>query len=563
MLADPIRPATPPSVASVANSIHSVKLEDTKVFSPGFSPPLTTSSRSSVALEHSTPPLPKSGPLVITMANGNAETTVGTHCLQQLQIQSAAAAAAAAASGGGTDLNGYPGPSQLSSFMHEIPARNTTSVASLLPPGAHEYHLNGSGDEEKTVKAVLTAPLTKAKRMRDAKGDLVDKTAKRPRANARPPAPLGSANSTNSSSTTSSGTAVGKSASMQRLMNLVQPVVSEVVTDFQRDRVAERRAAVAQTLPSTSNGAPEVTTPPLQNGSTTEQPTTATINGTTPPPPPTLSNGAPTTSNQRLNLPSFMEQLLERQWDQGSSLLMANAHFDVAQLLSCLFQLKSENVRLEDNLATLRKRRDYLFALNTRLSEVNCIDVVKQREPVVPKQEIHKPEPTVLPANHSSQLFEDVKPPAKQTKKATVVTTPATPVVQQNHRTTTPSTTAVAPPITPANLTAAVSAANDIAASLSPDRMPNGAATQAALIRLYGSMSHMDPAVAAQFSMMSNFPGGVNQAIFSRLLATAQPAAAMANIASMMNGGMPTAASVATSSPSSTTIPSIPTPNGK
>lgn len=42
--------------------------------------------------------------------------------------------------------------------------------------------------------------------------------------------------------------------------------------------------------------------------------------------------------------------------------------FPVAQLLSCLHELKMENVRLEETLSQLARRRDHLLALNTRLS---------------------------------------------------------------------------------------------------------------------------------------------------------------------------------------------------
>lgn len=42
--------------------------------------------------------------------------------------------------------------------------------------------------------------------------------------------------------------------------------------------------------------------------------------------------------------------------------------FIVAQLLSCLHELKMENVRLEETLSQLARRRDHLLALNTRLS---------------------------------------------------------------------------------------------------------------------------------------------------------------------------------------------------
>ena len=39
----------------------------------------------------------------------------------------------------------------------------------------------------------------------------------------------------------------------------------------------------------------------------------------------------------------------------------------VASLLSCLHQLKQENVRLEEHVRNLNKRRDHLLAVNARL----------------------------------------------------------------------------------------------------------------------------------------------------------------------------------------------------
>lgn len=654
MLADPIRPSTNQvnnSVLGLNSAINSVSLEDrpppssstsSGIFanpSTGFSPPLTTSSRSSVA---PTPPLgtapqnnsTASGPLIPStvkpttttssekpMANGSTlpETTVGSHCLQQLHNNSAAGP-----SGTTSDLNGYPGPSQLSSFMfqHEIPARNTTSVASLLPPNAAEFQLNGSGmDEEKTVKAVLTAPLAKAKRMRDSKHDIIDKSHKRPRANGRPPGVLGS-------STSTSGGTVGKSASMQRLINLVQPVVTEVVTDFQRERVAdrtvaERRAAVAQSQPSTSsNGVvpPNVAAPPppqqqqnpppivdqpMMNSNPPQPPLTHQNNGipqnTLAPPPPQVlipgpststgdqtTNGTCQTQHSRLHtIPSFMEQLLERQWDQGSSLFLSNASFDVAQLMSCLFQLKSENLRLEDNLATLRKRRDHLFALNSRLAEVNTQDLARKQQAAqlselsaVPKTEVPKQEaqPVVHPvqANHSSVLFDEVKPTKSHKKAAAAVppttiahpvpmstptalstaSTPApvtmTPAAIANHRAT-PSTAGA--PLAATPIMTAVTAANELAA-LSPDRVANH--TQA-LLNMYARNSipgAMDAtSVAAQLSMISSIQQQVNnQALFSRMLQNP----GLAGISAMLSSGLQPAAQALAAIPSTSA-----TPNGK
>lgn len=106
-------------------------------------------------------------------------------------------------------------------------------------------------------------------------------------------------------------------------------------------------------------------------------------------------NGQPTAHG---NTPQSLEQLLERQWEQGSQFLMEQAqHFDskfsfrqntgsftldsnsnfkknfifcfaVASLLSCLHQLRSENIRLEEHVNNLVARRDHLLAVNARLA---------------------------------------------------------------------------------------------------------------------------------------------------------------------------------------------------
>ncbi|XP_035687816.1 protein AF-10-like isoform X1 [Branchiostoma floridae] len=67
--------------------------------------------------------------------------------------------------------------------------------------------------------------------------------------------------------------------------------------------------------------------------------------------------------------PTSIEQLLERQWNEGSQFLMEQAaHFDIATLLSCLHQLRQENQRLEEHVHTLLARRDHLLAVTARLS---------------------------------------------------------------------------------------------------------------------------------------------------------------------------------------------------
>lgn len=66
--------------------------------------------------------------------------------------------------------------------------------------------------------------------------------------------------------------------------------------------------------------------------------------------------------------PQSLEQLLERQWDQGAGFLMRQAqHFDIASLLTCLHQLRSENLELESRISGLQARRDQLLAVSARL----------------------------------------------------------------------------------------------------------------------------------------------------------------------------------------------------
>lgn len=68
-------------------------------------------------------------------------------------------------------------------------------------------------------------------------------------------------------------------------------------------------------------------------------------------------------------IPQTLDQLLERQWEQGSQFLMEQAqHFDIASLLSCLHQLRAENTRLEEHVSSLLQRRDHLLAVNARLA---------------------------------------------------------------------------------------------------------------------------------------------------------------------------------------------------
>lgn len=85
-----------------------------------------------------------------------------------------------------------------------------------------------------------------------------------------------------------------------------------------------------------------------------------------------MSTSQPGTSSGTLGggaIPQTLDQLLERQWEQGSQFLMEQAqHFDIASLLSCLHQLRAENLRLEEHVNNLLQRRDHLLAVNARLA---------------------------------------------------------------------------------------------------------------------------------------------------------------------------------------------------
>lgn len=57
------------------------------------------------------------------------------------------------------------------------------------------------------------------------------------------------------------------------------------------------------------------------------------------------------------------------QWEQGSNFLREQGqHFDIASLLNCLHQLKTQNSQLEEYVRSLISRRDHLLAVNARLS---------------------------------------------------------------------------------------------------------------------------------------------------------------------------------------------------
>ncbi|XP_076653084.1 coiled coil domain containing protein Alhambra isoform X5 [Halictus rubicundus] len=119
------------------------------------------------------------------------------------------------------------------------------------------------------------------------------------------------------------------------------------------------------------------------------------------------TNMANTAGNAALGggaIPQTLDQLLERQWEQGSQFLMEQAqHFDIASLLSCLHQLRAENLRLEEHVNSLLQRRDHLLAVNARLA----IPLTSQPS-THPANNIH---PTVNPS-HPNIPHPDIPPGA-------------------------------------------------------------------------------------------------------------------------------------------------------
>ncbi|KAK6741597.1 hypothetical protein RB195_009454 [Necator americanus] len=356
MLVDPI--PRPEQVGSVIGLTQST--EDSHLIN-NFSPPLTTSSRSSVALD-ATPPLSSGGNAVLVVKQEHVLNGPPTNNFNAL-VNAAVVQAA------------------------ELTNHNRLGMTSAYMPDANGHH-----DEKLLVDPValssgaLTSSVAKVvavKRSRDAKTEIADK-AKRPRTNHR-------------------------TKSEKALRDLVGPIVSETVSDFHRERIADRTvpsAAVTAvdrrmvttnaTTPSTSHDAPPVQQAPIVNA----QPSNPNVIGTSPlalRPQGSSSGGGPSNST----LPSSMEQLLERQWEQGSQFLISQAQFDVAQLLTCLHQLKSENIRLEEQLVQLNRRREHLLSLTSRLSvplgappQQQQQLQQQQQQQQVPSSLNHPPQPT-------------------------------------------------------------------------------------------------------------------------------------------------------------------------
>ncbi|GMT19711.1 hypothetical protein PFISCL1PPCAC_11008 [Pristionchus fissidentatus] len=200
-------------------------------------------------------------------------------------------------------------------------------------------------------------------------------------------------------------------SSVRELLDAVEPLVADTVADFQRERVDKaaaaarslQQAAAAAAAASVADPSPyamgaqrantllaaavqaqhlqqrtDVDVKPNIGGPSSSMdsmglngmPGVSGLSSSLPPLLPSSSSSSLLLppSGVPQGVPATMEELLERQWEQGSSFLISNSHFDVAQLLSCLHQLKKENSRLEDTLSSMTKRRDHLLALNARLA---------------------------------------------------------------------------------------------------------------------------------------------------------------------------------------------------
>ncbi|KAF8357700.1 zfp-1 [Pristionchus pacificus] len=382
-----------------------------------FSPPLTSSSRSSLAQEGATPPLKESaslnghggaasslpGPSTSTAASGSPSSSIpmggsaattlgrggsspapssalflnGSHHLTNHNRLADAASPMSTSSGGGFTpatskglLNGHgrpgtasPSPQlqSTSQLMQAAAAAAANSATMLSALNTSEYTvacglsaLNSSVGSTTThnhpnvhpsvsgsvpVGAAIAAGLVTPKAGLGAFPVSTHTTTKR----AAKDHEGGGKNSKRARNNAKS--------SVRELLDAVEPLVS--VTAAQAQQL--RQQSDADVKPNTSDpmGLGSLTGGLMPSTSTSSLLGSMQQSG---------SGGMPQ------GVPATMEELLERQWEQGSSFVISNSHFDVAQLLSCLHQLKKENSRLEDTLSTMIKRRDHLLALNARLA---------------------------------------------------------------------------------------------------------------------------------------------------------------------------------------------------
>ncbi|XP_053206156.1 protein AF-17-like isoform X2 [Panonychus citri] len=163
-------------------------------------------------------------------------------------------------------------------------------------------------------------------------------------------------------------------------------ILKEINTDTEPDRSAtEKPSNVAKAItetqtsskitPPSSEVSPATVTSSAPNGHAsqttplTRSPITSVVKDFALPAPPTKPKQINVLKEPLPDGPQTLEQLLERQWASGAQMIMEQSqHFDVASLLSCLHQLRSENERLEEKVRHLVARRDHLIAVNSRLS---------------------------------------------------------------------------------------------------------------------------------------------------------------------------------------------------
>uniref|UniRef100_A0A9J2P2P5 Uncharacterized protein n=1 Tax=Ascaris lumbricoides TaxID=6252 RepID=A0A9J2P2P5_ASCLU len=397
MLHDPIQrtPLPPTSVdRAMMNAVLSQPLGGHAILDGACSPPVS-SGRSSIVQD--TPP-----PAAAALSSSKCEQP------SNLDILASSASIVPLPSSMGTLIGSPLMKADISPVLNEKPLNNGTLITS---PGTE---LSSPNSMQTSVNVKQTAPVSSLPKAvkRSRTSDLGDRP-KRPRNNNK------------------------TSKSVKALLESVGPLISETVSDFQRERVSERDAAAAAAAASASTSSAHLSAPststdtnslstnaavlnnvqtsatanPLQTSSTLSiggslafssayQPSTSTTStastfvgvpllrsvpkmftASDPNLPgasvdrhhvstsmPSTSFGLGASNVQHSPFPQSMEELLERQWEQGSHFLMSHAPFDIAQLLSCLHELKMENVRLEESMAQLVRRRDHLLALNARLS---------------------------------------------------------------------------------------------------------------------------------------------------------------------------------------------------
>ncbi|CAB3993279.1 Hypothetical predicted protein [Paramuricea clavata] len=104
-------------------------------------------------------------------------------------------------------------------------------------------------------------------------------------------------------------------------------------------------------------------------------------------------------------IPTKLDDFLEFQWKQGVEFLSHQpGYLDVASLLSCLHQLKHENVKLEARLTDLVKRRDHLLLVNSRLSKPSNLSAASSPSLTQDVKRAEIASPNVLESSRNSSL---------------------------------------------------------------------------------------------------------------------------------------------------------------